>query len=261
MSRTVRFAALLTLALLLPVGAGAVNGKANPPRSPQDESSEALRTTPHTSYYGEAIEGRSWRATAESALPSRLHLVDAEAFIRYRPVREGLRDAEWEVRVHELRRNHESIDAVYDMVLVLPLPEDAAGRDGFVALDDGITLYEGDAADAAPVIYGGREVVLRRNLGLERSLLPGLVGGTASEGRLPSLAGSGYRYTAWDAVIARDPDHGAVVQGSASLRYQVPGRIPGPDADDERLAAYVVTWIPTLSAEIAPYAVRLDVRD
>jgi hypothetical protein len=35
--------------------------------------------------------------------------------------------------------------------------------------------------------------------------------------------------------------------------------VGAPDALDERLKAYVVTWIPALDPSVPPYAVRLDV--
>ena len=32
-----------------------------------------------------------------------------------------------------------------------------------------------------------------------------------------------------------------------------------PDPEDPRNAAYVINWVPSLDAAIAPYALRLDV--
>ena len=33
-----------------------------------------------------------------------------------------------------------------------------------------------------------------------------------------------------------------------------------PDPEDERNAAYVITWIPTLDPSVPPFTIRLDVR-
>jgi hypothetical protein len=33
-----------------------------------------------------------------------------------------------------------------------------------------------------------------------------------------------------------------------------------PDPEDERNAAYVITWIPTLDSSVPPFTIRLDVR-
>lgn len=238
--------------------AQAVDGGLPPP--PSGGGDGGLSVPPSATYYEEEIQQSSWRATAEAALPSRLHIAEGDAFVEYRALRDDPRRTEWEVRVRNYQRRHETVDAIYDMVLVLPMPENALGGDAFSALDPGITLYEGDEHRATPAVYNGREVVLKRNLALERTLLPGLIQG-AGDGKLPSLAGSGYRYTAWDTVVTHDPDYGAAVQGWASLRYGTEGRIVPPDADDERLAAYFITWIPTLTRDVLPYAVRIDVRD
>lgn len=219
-------------------------------------------SVPEAGTYLEArLERSSWHATAESALPTRLHIDDGEAFVEYRPLREGVRSTEWEVRVRNFEQRHETVDAIYDMVLVLPLPESASGQDAFEALQPGVALHEGTEQRSAPLIYGGRELVLKRNVALERTLLPGLVATEAGEGKLPSLAGTGYRYTCWDAIVAHDADFGDTLKGWGSLRYGTEGRIAPPDAEDDRLSAYLVTWIPTLTSEIAPFALRMDVRD
>ncbi len=251
-ARCVAFAAAASLCLA--VAAQASDGSWPPPPG----GGGGGMSVPSTgTYYEEQLENASWRATAESGLPSRLHVVDGAAYIEYRPLREGLRQTEWEVQVRDFDRRHETVDAVYDMVLVLPLPESAAGLDAFEALEPGITLREGDE----PMIYGGRELVLKRNLALERTLVAGLIEEGGGEGKLPSLAGTGYRYTCWDAVVAHDAEHGEFVRAGASLRYATEGRLAAPDAEDDRLAAYWITWIPSLTTEIAPYALRMDVRD
>ena len=256
LASAVRAAAFSVSVLALATAAGAADGGLV-----EDPEDGELRVPSTGTYYAEQLEASSWRATAEAGMPSRLHVAESDAFVEYRALHQDLRRTEWEVRVRNYHRRHESVDAVYDMILVLPLPEDASGDDAFAALDPGIALYEGDERRSAPALYGGREVVLKRNLALERTLLPGLMEGAGTEGKLPNLAGTGYRYTCWDAVVAHDAQFGDSVRGWASLRYGTDGRVTAPDADDDRLSAYWITWIPSLTTEVRPYAVRIDVRD
>ena len=206
-------------------------------------------------YYQQVVGDASAAAlaSAEPGLPSTLAIEDATATARYL----RLSERGWQVRIEGFRRNHERVDAIYDMVLVLPLPAAADGRDGFTTRERGVRIEEGPAGRSVPLVYGGEKVVLKRNVGLEKSLLPRLVGNGA--GSLPSLDGTGYRWTAWDTVVTRDAGFGDVVQARAELGYETAADAPAPDPDDPRFAAYVITWIPALPAHVPPYAVRIDV--
>jgi hypothetical protein len=145
------------------------------------------------------------------------------------------------------------------MVLLLPLPADGAGADAFTPLDRGIQVKEGSLDNAVPLVYGSEKIVLKRNSALEKSLLPGWIGDVGEPGKLPSLEGTGYRYTAWDAIVTRDPGYGDTIQAWAQFRFAAEPALTGPDDEDSRLAAWCITWIPSLSANVAPYAVRMDV--
>jgi hypothetical protein len=116
---------------------------------------------------------------------------------------------------------------------------------------------EGSPAASVALIYSGEKVVLKRSHALERTLLPSLVG--PGEGQLPSLVGTGYGYTFWDAIVRYDPSYGDTLQTFVDFQYTTEGSIAAPDARDERLKAYVVTWIPALDPSVPPFAVRLDV--
>lgn len=213
---------------------------------------------PAATYYqatvGDALASLS---SADPTLPSVLHVVPAAARAVYAPGAATPGRQEWELRIEGFERNHERVDAIYDMVLVLPLPAAADGRDAFQALDRGVRIEEGLPGRSVPLVYGGEKVVLKRNVGLEKGLLPQLLG--EGDGRLPSLAGTGYRWTVWDTIVERDAGFGDVVQARAVLRYATAPDVAPPPAHDERLAAYLITWIPQLSASVPPYAVRMDV--
>ena len=117
MNRTIRaFRLTVAIALvgLVPQAMQATNGKSA--LHPDDEKVEGLRVSPNPSYYEEIAEGRIWKATAESGMPNRLHLEDTEAFLRYRTLREGPMAAQWEVRVENFSRHHETVEGIYDMV-------------------------------------------------------------------------------------------------------------------------------------------------
>lgn len=205
-------------------------------------------------YYETVVGGSSVEslATADAELPGVLAIHEAEATARYtRVAGDG-----WELRIEGFQRNHERVDAIYDMVLVLPLPAGSAGADGFSSAARGVEVEEGPVDRSVPLVYGGEKVVLKRNGALEKGLLPSLVGSGA--GQLPSLDGTGYRWTAWNAIVARDAGFSSVVQARAVLRYEA-GGAEAPDAADPRFAAYLITWIPALPASIPPYAVRIDV--
>ena len=140
------------------------------------------------------------------------------------------------------------------MVLVLALPE-AGGRDAFEATKRGFFVEEGGAGASVPLIYGGEKVVLKRNVGVEKTLIAQVVGPNG----LPDLAGSGYRWTAWDAVMQRDPAHEDTVQARGHLEYTTAPNVAAPDPADPRMAAYLITWIPSLPASVPPFSVRMDV--
>jgi hypothetical protein len=142
---------------------------------------------------------------------------------------------------------------------VLPLPAGSDGRDAFQPLGRGVAVEEGALDRSVPLIYGGEKIVLKRNIGLEKALLPGLIGTSRGATGLPDLAGSGYHWTAWDAIVARDDAYGDTIEARATLRYRTSASVPAPDPDDPRLAAYLITWIPALPAAVPPYAVRIDV--
>ena len=173
------------------------------------------------------------------------------------PTRKGSLD--WTLKVRGLLRSHERIDVVYQMIAVLPVPVDAEGRPAFEPLQWSITPREGSEGASVPLIYSGEKVLLKRNVALEHSLLPNLVG--SGPDKLPSLAGTGYEYSLWDTIIRYDPSYGDTVQVLADFRYSTDARVAAPDARDDRLKAYVVTWIPTLDPSIPPFAIRMDVRD
>lgn len=187
----------------------------------------------------------------EAALPALLEIDDSAALARYTRTGAGGGRASWEVRLTDFVRNHERVDAVYHVLLVLPAPV------GFTALDRGIALREGTEKASVPLIYGGEKLVLKRDVALEKALLPGLVG--ESEGKLPDLAGTGYAHTLWGAVVRYDAMYDATLQAWASLRYETADTVRGPDAADPRFQAFLVTWVPTLRADVRPWAIRIDV--
>ncbi|MDX1649548.1 MAG: hypothetical protein R3263_06810 [Myxococcota bacterium] len=216
-----------------------------------------VSTTSSTTYYEATLGGTStdgWEDLA-APLPERLHAVDAQAVVRYE--RLATEPDTWEVRVEGFARRHETVAAVYDMILVLPLPENGRGGDAFAALDRAIRLFEGSPGGTTPLVYGGETLQLKRNVALEKTLLPALIDG--AEGTLPDLSGTGYRYTAWDAIVTRDPHYAGPVAGWARLRYTTAPGVAAPDDADPRLAAWWITWIPSLRAEVDPYALRIDV--
>jgi hypothetical protein len=207
--------------------------------------------------YYQSIVGTESAASLASAapeLPTALFIEDATAKATYERVTKG----EWELRIDGFHRNHERVDAIYDMVLVLALPVAPDGSDGFVTLGRGVRVEEGAAARPVSLVYGGEKVVLKRNVGLEKGLLARLVGD--GKGQLPPLDGTDYRWTAWDTILSRDASFGDFVQARAILRYETTPVVAPPDARDSRVAAYVITWIPSLPAKVPPYAVRIGVQ-
>ena len=220
-------------------------------------------SAPPTTYYEDVLGGASAQAfaSAEPGLPSELHVVQGSATVEYRVVDDDGETTTWDVVLKGFNRPHERVDAVYDLILALPLPADAAGAGAFQAQGRGIVLREGSEASSVPFIYGGEKLVLKRNVGLEKSLLPALLSGGSEAGKLPALADTGYRYTLWDAIVLYDASHDDSVQGWARLRYETDSYASAPDAGDARLAAYAIAWIPSLPAGVPPFAVRIDVVD
>lgn len=233
--------------------------------SPETETASATSAepieAPAGTYYEATIGDLSaeQRESVDPGLPNALHFSDSTARVEYAldPVSDDDDDdaASWTVRIRDLQRNHERIDDVYQMVLVLPLPE---GRRAFRPLHWGITVREGTEAASVPFIYSGEKVVLKRNRSLEKQLLPAITG--PGYDQLPALDGTGYAYTLWDAIIRYDAQYGDTVQAFAQLRYTTDVDVPAPDPTDERLKAYVLTWLPALDPTIPPFAVRMDIQ-
>jgi hypothetical protein len=201
------------------------------------------------SYYEVTADAASLAAATEDGsasggLPASLYVVDAAGGVRYR----SLGDGAWEVSVEVASRPHERVDAVYDLVLALPLPL------GSKAKTWRIEPKRDGTPGAARVVYGGDPVTLKRNVPLETAWLPRLVG--APNG-LPDLSRSGYAWTFWDTIVRYDASAGAALEAFATFRYAADGAL-APDPEDPSNAAYVITWIPTLE-DVAPFAIRLDV--
>lgn len=221
-------------------------------------AASSVSGTPST-YYEQELGGTSTYGFVDAAaeLPSSLHVSEGEAVLRYRRV--AGRSSRWEVTATGFERRHETVDAVYDMILLLPLPEDAYGGDGFEPVDRAVVLREGSPDRAVALVYGGEKLQLKRNTALEKTFLPGLIGSPGEPGKLPSLSGTGYRYTAWDAIVTRDPHYADTVQGWARFRFDAAPSVARPDPADPRLAGWWITWIPSLTSDVEPYAVRMDV--
>jgi len=250
--------ACAAVGLLVAVGLAAGSARATDGGSSVPPDGTTTTTTAPT-YYESSLGAQSAEAFASPTpeLPSTLALDDATAVASYLPT--GVSDGRsvWELRIEDFERRHERVDAIYDMVLVLALPARPDGGDGFELLERGVRVEEGAPERSVPLVYGGEKIVLKRNIGLEKALLPGLIG--PDPARLPDLGGSGYRWTAWDTIVRRDAQYGELVKARAVLRYSTAPEVVAPDAADPRLAAYLITWIPSLPASVAPFAVRLDV--
>jgi hypothetical protein len=185
-------------------------------------------------------------ASASGGLPSSLYAIDAAGGVLYRALGEG----QWEVSVDVAERPHERVDAVYDLVLALPLPLGSRAKDWRIAVKT-------SDANSDALVYDGEKIVLRRNVPLEQSWLPLLVGAPSG---LPDLSRTGYAWTFWDAIVRYDPAAGATVRAYGTFRYRADARAVAPDAEDPDNAAYLITWIPTLEA-VPPFAIRLDVME
>jgi len=237
---------LLGAALLAPSAARSVDGTGFAP-----SGGDALAAAESSAtYYEQTLSERAAKADsldasgAYAGLPRRLHVVDAAGGVSYRA--DGSRGR---VTLRLDERPHERVDAVYDLVLALPLPA------GFATDAWRIEARRGSERASVPLVYGGETVALKRNVPLEGTWLPLLVG---SDEGLPDL-GSGWAWTLWDTVLRYDPTAGATVEGFARLDYEADASLGALDPEDPRNAAYLITWIPTLDAEVPPFAVRLDV--
>lgn len=219
------------------VPSAAFDGGSAPPEAPPSARSAA------PTYYEEVLASQrdAGRAPAAGGLPARLHVVGAAGAVVYRPRKGG----RWEVTVEVAERPHERVDAVYDLVLALALPADHRSDQWR------LRVREGSRRASAPAVYAGERVSLKRNRALEASWLPLLVG--AREG-LPDLAGTAYVWTLWDAIVRYDAGAGPTLEGFARFGYRADARTPAPNPG----AAYLISWMPSLGAAVAPYTLRLD---
>jgi len=206
------------------------------------------------SYYEKASAGEAAAASssvapqaseASGGLPTSLFVVDAQGGVAYRDLGNGA----WQVQLEMAERPHEHVDAVYDLVLALPLPVGSSSRAWR------IEPRTGAATTAKRVVYGKEAIVLKRNVPLEKAWLPLLAG---AAGGLPDLARTGYAWTLWDTIVRYDASAGATLQAFATFDYTADPRVAAPDSENPDNAAYVITWIPTLEA-VPPFAIRLDV--
>jgi hypothetical protein len=253
-------AAMVASALVLGASAARATdgGYAAPDPPPAQAAAEhAAEPTYYESVLGSRTVGDL--ASPEAQAPTGLQVVEASATAQYTALAAPGERRAWQVRLVGFSRRHERVDATYDMLLLLPLPATADGRDAFQAIGRGVAVEEGAPERAVPFIYGGEKVVLKRNVGLEKTFVHGLLAGSSGAAGLPDLAGTGYHWTAWDAIFPRDASYGDGVRASATLRFRAPAAVAAPDPSDPRFAAYVVTWIPALPATVPPYAVRIDV--
>ncbi len=216
-----------------------------------------------TNTYYQQITGSQTMGALESTspgVPTALAIDNGSATVAYIHSPQSNGSVLWDVLVQGFQRNAERVNAVYDMVFVLPLPVTSSGTAAFTPVDSAIVPQMGTPAAPQPLIYGGEAIVLKRDVGLEKSLLPGLVG-DPSQGKLPSLAGTGYGYTLWDTIVQYDPGYGPTIQGWASFHYTTDATVSPPVASDPRMKAYLITWIPTLNSNIPAYAVRMAVQN
>ena len=260
-------------ALALAGSAGAVDG--NMQNSPSYY--EQVLTAPSSDLTTSGMAPSS----GEASLPGAVQVSESVGYVSYAVVGSGDDEQQWLVKMRGLSRNHEQVDAIYQVILALPMPVNRDGGDAFWTDQWSIQPREGtpysdstglrtrsslpsrtlpgSSPESVPLIYGGEKVALKRNITLERQLLPSICG-TRSD-QLPLLAGSGYEYTLWDAIIRYDPGYGDRVQAFADLRYSTGADVFAPDANDERLKVYLLTWIPSLDASVPPFAISLDITD
>jgi hypothetical protein len=215
------------------------------------DGSFALQEGP--SYYEATAESEAVATSAETTdgaasggLPTSLYVVDGAGRLAY----DDLGNGSWQLDVELVERPLERVDAVYDLVLALPLPLGSRASSWRIAPKMSPTSTE-------QIVYGGEPIVLKRNVPLEQAWLPLLAG---APGGLPDLSRSGYAWTFWDAIVRYDPAAGATIQAYGTFRYRTNASVVAPDAENPDNAAYVITWIPTLEA-VPPFAIRLDVVD
>jgi hypothetical protein len=219
------------------------------PASALDGGGFAVAGDGETSYYeqtadAEALTAATADGAASGGLPTSLFVLEAEGAVQYRSLGGGV----FEVSIELAERPHERVDAVYDLVLALPLPVGSSARAWR------IEPKLSPLPKAEPVSYGGEKIVLKRNVPLEKAWLPLLAG---ADGGLPDLSASGYAWTLWDTIVRYDASAGATLQAFATFRFVANGAA-APDAADPDNAAYVITWIPTLD-DVPPFTLRLDV--
>ena len=251
---------LLAISTMAPGLALAIDGVCIPSCEGAASGGGGSGATYYQAVVGEA--GLEEFLASEPGLPTSLYIIDSDATVTYvvsQPGANEFQQLQWLLKVRGLTRPHEQVDTVYQMIAVLPLPIDASGRAAFTPEGWGIQPREGVEGASVPLIYGGEKVVLKRNVTLEKTLLPNLVGEDLD--KLPSLSGTGYAYTLWDAIVRYDPSFGDTVTVLADFRYRTDGSVAPPDPSDDRIKAYVVTWIPDLDASVPPYTVRMDVLD
>lgn len=225
-------------------GSGGGGGGGEPP--PEGGSAPSGPT-----YYESVLGGAPLEAlqTSSGGLPASLHVVEASGAAWYELAGSDPESLSWSLEAEVDERPHERVDAVYDVVVAIPLPAGATSGSS-------LQPREGSAERSVALVYGGEKVLLKRNAALERMWLP-LIGGSA--GGLPDLSGTGYEFTLWDAILRLDSSYGESVQARATLDYQSGLAVTAPDASDDRLGVYVINWIPTLDPTIPPYTLRLDV--
>ncbi|HKE09930.1 MAG TPA: hypothetical protein VKE73_00020 [Myxococcota bacterium] len=244
--RSAAIATLVGSALGLAPSGGASDGTA------------AVRTT----YYQQMSGSQPMSALESSSpgVPTALAIDNCSATVEYLPAAQPDGSLLWDVLIQGFQRNTERVSAVYDMVFVLPLPFTPSGGAAFTLVDSAIIPQTGSPSAPAPLLYGGEQIVLKRNVGLEKTLLPGLIG-NPNLGKLPSLTRTGYGYTLWDAIVQYDPSYGPTLQGWASFHYTTSSAVSAPVASDSRMKAYLITWIPALNSNIPAYAVRMAVQN
>lgn len=240
---------LLVLLGLLSIGANhtlAVDGAAPPPGGGGENAPT----------YFEAIVSGGEQPTNLAGVPTLLALDDSEAVATYSLVESEPGQLHWRFEIRNYLRRHETPDLVYNLIVAIPLPADSGGEDAFAAEQRAIPVT---TPGGAPFVYGGRALELLRNHSLEKSLLPGVTAGPGLPGKLPDLAGTGYRYTLWNVVVVRDPEQADAIAVEGAFEYATADTVAAPDPSDDRFAAYVITWVPSLSGGVAPYTVRVDV--
>jgi len=233
------------------------------PAHAMDGGTIAAASGSDATYYEsvQASVGAEAMSSTEVGTPTGLHFSDSTATVTYvkGAAAGGNGQVSWTAQVRGLSRPHERVDAVYQMIAVIPLPVDARGRPLYTRRSMKLEARAGTPEDSEPLVYSGETVILKRNSTLEKTLLPGLIGAFGSDDKLPSLDGTGYAYTLWDTIISYDPKYGDTVEVFADVSYKADELVAGPDGDDERLKAYVITWIPGADPGLHPFAIRIDI--